>query len=199
MSGFDLKIIEENYARMSDAELERIATTDTHGLRPEVYGIIEKEINKRNLNPNLLNGVIAQNRTYTRKELEAYSELLRDLPCPICRSKTKKLNGTISYTVKSFVLFTNYRIEPTVACVDCLDKKNNDAILVTALLGWWGFPGGLLKTPLYIYKNIKAKKENKLKHSNDALLAFTLGNIGELEAFKESKEKLKEIIRPRKI
>ena len=34
---------------MSDVELERIATTDAHGLRLEVFEIIEQEIKKRNL------------------------------------------------------------------------------------------------------------------------------------------------------
>jgi hypothetical protein len=198
MSGFDLKLIAENYARMSDAELERIATTDTHGLRPEVYEIIENEIKKRNLNPNLISGAKAQNKEYTIEELESYSKLLRDLPCPICGNQTEKLNGTVSYTVKSFLLFTSYGAEPTVACGSCLDKKNNDAILSTVLLGWWGIPWGVLKTPVYIYKNIQAKKENKLEYSNNTLLSFTLGNIGEIETYKEDKERLKQIIRSRK-
>lgn len=199
MSGFDLKLIEENYARMSDAELERIATTDTHGLRPEVYQIIENEIKKRNLNPNLASGAKAQNKEYTIEELEAYSKLLRELPCPICGNHKEQLNGTVSYTVKSFLFLTRSTAEPTIACGSCLDKKNNDAIQSTALLGWWGIPWGILNTPVYIYKNIQAKKQNKLEKPNNTMLLFTLSNIGEVETYKEDKEKLKQIIRPRKI
>ena len=194
----DLKDIERNYERMSDNEIIRIATTDAYGLRPEVFEIIENEIKKRNLNPDLLKGALAQNKEYSVEEINNYSKLLRNLPCPICGNTTDKLNGTISYTVKSFIIFTTYGTEPTVACPDCLDKKNNDAMLSTALLGWWGIPWGLFKTPVYIYRNSKAKRENRIDNSNDTLLSFTLSNIGEIEAYKNDKEKLKEIIKLRK-
>ena len=103
----DIKRIEENYQRMSDDQIIRIATTDARGLRPEVYGIIENEIKKRNLNPNILQGAIAQNKEHSLAEVEQYSKLLRDLPCPICGNTHEKLNGTISHTVKSFIIFTN--------------------------------------------------------------------------------------------
>jgi hypothetical protein len=194
----DIKRIEENYQRMSDNEIIRIATTDARGLRPEVFGIIENEIKKRNLNPNILQGAIAQNKEYSLAEVEQYSKLLRDLPCPICGNTHEKLNGTVSHTVKSFIIFTTYGTEPTIACPDCLDKKNDDAILSTALLGWWGFPWGFFKTPIYIYRNYKAKKDNRLDSSNNTLLSYTLGNIGEIETYKDNKEKLKDIIKRRK-
>lgn len=56
----------------------------------------------------------------------------------------------------------------------------------------WGF----LKTPLYIYRNYKEKKENRLKESNNALIAFVLEHIGEIEAYKDDKEQLQYIIKP---
>jgi len=193
----DIEDIARNYERMPDHEIIRIATTDARGLRPEVFGIIENEIRKRNLDPDLLKGAIAQNKEYTKDEIEYYSKLLQNLPCPICGNATSKLNGTLSYTVKSFILFTSYRADPSIGCPDCLDKKNNDAILSTALLGWWGLPWGLIKTPVYIYRNITAKKQNRVSHSNDTLLGFTLMNIGEIETYKDDKEKLKKIIKQR--
>lgn len=193
----DIKDIEENYERMSDDEIIRVATTNAHGLRPEVFGIIENEINKRNLNPDILKGAIAQNKEYTVEEIEAYSKLLRDLPCPICEKYEEKLNGTVAHKVKSFIFFTSSQTELTIACPDCLDKKNNDAMLSTALLGWWGIPWGLFKTPAYIYRNIKAKTNNRLDYSNDALLSYTLGVIGEIETYKDNRDELKKIIRPR--
>ena len=194
----DIKDIEQNYARMSDSEIVRIATTDAHGLRPEVFGIIENEIKKRNLNPDILKGAIAQNRDYPIEEIENYSNLLRDLPCPVCESMQEKLNGTISHTVKSFLIFTTYGTEPTIACPKCLDKKNDDAIMSSALLGWWGIPWGILKTPLYIYRNMKAKKENRQDSPNSVLLSYTLANIGEIETYKNDKEALRKIIKSKK-
>lgn len=194
----DIKDIEKNYERMSDSEIIRIATTDTYGLRPEVFGIIENEINKRNLNPEILKGAIAQNKEYSIEEIETYSKLLRDLPCPVCDKNDEKLNGTISHTVKSFIFFTSSETEPTIACPNCLDKKNNNAMLSTVLLGWWGIPWGLFKTPVYIYRNFKAKQQNRLENSNEALLSYTLGNIGEIETYKDDKERLLDILKSKK-
>jgi len=193
----DLKDIEKNYEGMSDEKIIRIATTDAVGLPPEVFEIIEKEIKKRNLNPDILKGAFAQNKEYSIDEIENYSNLLRDLPCPICENTIEKLNGTILHTVKSFIFFTTSSAETTIACPDCLDKKNNDAIFSTALLGWWGIPWGLFKTPIYIYRNYKEKKENRLSVSNNTLLLYTLNHIGEIETYKANTEKLKEIIQRR--
>jgi hypothetical protein len=66
----------------------------------------------------------------------------------------KKLNGTIAYTVKSFCYIIWKRT--VIACPECLDNENNNSITTMLLLGWWGAVG-LLKTPIYIYRNIKLK------------------------------------------
>lgn len=172
-----------------------IATEKARGLRPGVLEIIEAEILKRDLNPTILEGAKAQNRQYSVAELTTLSQKIRSLPCPICGQKTRKLNGTVLHTVKSFILFSTFKQLPIIACPDCLDTKNQEAITSTALLGWWGFPSGFLKTPFYIYYNLKAKKQNKSAEPNETLLSFILHNIGEIEAYKEDPEKLKRIIR----
>lgn len=61
----DIDNIAEYYKRMSNEELIRVSTQDARGLRPEVFEIIEKEIKKRNLNPDLLKGALAQNKEYS--------------------------------------------------------------------------------------------------------------------------------------
>ena len=195
MAEIDLNDIRKNYEKMSNFEIERIATTNGQGLRPEVFAIIEDEIKKRNLDPNLFKQVLAQNKEYLIEDIEKYAKILQRLPCPICDNSHEKLNGTFAHTVKSFILFTNYRSEISVACSLCLDKINNQAIISTALLGWWGFPWGIIKTPYYIYKNLKQKSANKDDFPNSALLSFTLANIPEIDTYIENKEKLKRIIK----
>ena len=192
----EIEDIRKHYEKMSDSQFILILTTKAHGIRPEVFAIIEKEIEKRNLNPNLLEGVLAQNKQYSFEEIESYSKLIRELACPFCGAKNSKLNGTFLHTVKSFILLTSSLAEVIIACPDCLDKKNNNAMISTAFLGWWSIPWGFLKTPLYIYRNYKEKKENRLKESNNALIAFVLEHIGEIEAYKDDKEQLQYIIKP---
>lgn len=194
MAEIDLEQIAKNYANKEDFEIVRIASSNAKGLRPEVYSILEKEIKKRNLEINLLEGAKAQNREYTIEEIKEYSNYLRELSCPCCNSKTLKLNGATLYSIKSFILVSIKEVKRTIACPDCLDKKSNSAILTTSLLGWWGFPNGIFTTPFYIYKNIKAKKQNRINHHNDALLDFTLANVGYIESYKTDKEKLKILI-----
>jgi hypothetical protein len=194
MAGFDLNDIAKHYEKMEDSDVIRIATQEAGGLRPEVLGILEKEIARRNLNPEIMKGVIAQTKKYTNAELEIYAEKLRKIPCPVCNQSHKKLNGTIAYTVKSFLLFTSFGEKPIIACPECLDRENNNSITSTLLLGWWGLPWGILKTPVYIYRNMKIKEQNHSEKPNETLLLFTLSNVGEIETYIDNSEKLKRII-----
>jgi hypothetical protein len=194
-TGFDLKDIAEYYSKKSDSELIEIATEKATGLRPGVMEIIENEIIKRNLNLNILEGVKAQNKEYSLEEIKELSQILRSLPCPLCGSKTAKLNGTIMHTAKSFIVFSFFRKEPIIGCPNCLDQKNKEAITSSALLGWWGIPAGILKTPFYIYNNLQEKKQNRISEPNQTLLSFTLENIGQIETYKDDTEKLKKIIK----
>jgi hypothetical protein len=188
-------MVEAHYSKMSDAELERIIVEDAQGLMPEVVRIIEFEIEKRKLNPHLLKGIIAQNKEYTIDELKNYAILLRSLPCPICQNTSELLNGTIVYTVKSFLVFTINESKIIIACSSCLNKKSNQAILSTLLLGWWGVPWGLLKTPLYLYRNFAEKRYNDSVEANNSILNFALMNIGKIETYQNNSEKLKELIK----
>ena len=194
-NGFDLKDIAEYYSKKSDSELIEIATEKATGLRLGVMEIIENEIIKRNLNLNILEGVKAQKKEYSLEEITELSQILRSLPCPLCGSKTAKLNGTIMHTAKSFIVFSFFRKEPIIGCPNCLDQKNKEAITSSALLGWWGIPAGILKTPFYIYNNLQEKKQNRISEPNQTLLNFTLENIGQIETYKDDTEKLKKIIK----
>ncbi|MFC4818440.1 hypothetical protein [Flavobacterium sp. GCM10023249] len=191
---FDLKSIAELYSKKTDAQLIQFATENATGLRPGVLEIIENEIKKRNLDLSIIEGAKAQNKEYSFEELTELAEIIRSLPCPLCGDKTEKLNGTIMYTVKSFVFFSFLKQEPIIGCPYCLDKKNQESILLSGLLGWWGVPWGIIKTPFYIYKNIRAKEQNRIPEANETLLGFTLQNIGQIVTYKDNPEKLKPII-----
>lgn len=137
-------------------------------------------------------------KQYTIEDIQNYADLVRQLPCPVCQRTTQPLNGSVISIVRSFLVLTYSRKKPIIACPDCLNKKNNLAIASTALLGWWGFPWGLIKTPQYIYQNVMAKKRNKSSQPNDVLLSLTLMNAHDIEVNKHNTEKLKEIITPKK-
>lgn len=137
---------------------------------------------------------MAQNKEYSATEISQYAELLRGLPCPICRSSEQKINATIAYLAKSFILFTLSRKEPVVACPSCLDKKNLQAFLCTLLLGWWGIPWGIFKTPVYLFKNLAARSQNHHTEPNRTLLAYTATNIRHIETYHDDRENLARLI-----
>jgi len=191
----ELREIEKNYERMSDNRLIEVITTNAQGIQPEVVSIIENEIKKRNLDPDLLNSLIAQNEQHSIEDIYHYAELLRNCPCPICNNSRDKLNGTIYHSIKSIIVMSITETRWVIACPDCLDKQNRKAIVSCSLLGWWGIPWGILKTPVYIYRNLKVKGENRISDPNGPLLSFTADNIGQIKAFENNPEKLKNVIK----
>ncbi|APU97909.1 hypothetical protein BV902_17515 [Sphingobacterium sp. B29] len=191
----ELREIEKNYERMSDNRLIEVITTNAQGIQPEVVSIIENEIKKRNLDPDLLNSLIAQNEQHSIEDIYHYAELLRNCPCPICNNTRDKLNGTIYHSIKSIIVMSITETRWVIACPDCLDKQNRKAIVSCSLLGWWGIPWGILKTPVYIYRNLKVKGENRISDPNGPLLSFTADNIGQIKAFENNPEKLKNVIK----
>lgn len=191
----ELREIEKNYERMSDNRLIEVITTNAQGIQPEVVSIIENEIKKRNLDPDLLNSLIAQNEQHSIEDIYHYAEPLRNCPCPICNNTRDKLNGTIYHSIKSIIVMSITETRWIIACPDCLDKQNRKAIVSCSLLGWWGIPWGILTPPVYIYRNLKVKGENRISDPNGPLLSFTADNIGQIKAFENNPEKLKNVIK----
>ena len=193
-TGIDISFVQETYQRMSDEELIRIATQDAYALTPEAMEVVKTEIQKRGLDPNIAKGVEAQNKTYTTEEVDAYCNIVSNLRCPTCGSTTERLNATITAEVVSFILFTTYDKKIKIGCPHCLDKANNNAMIKSALLGWWGVPWGIIRTMQAFALNQKRKQTNHLQDHSEYLRSFTLSVIGELETYKGNKEKLQQIL-----
>jgi hypothetical protein len=193
-TGIDIKFVQERYKQMSDDELIRIATQDAYGLTPEAMEVVKGEIQKRGLDENISKGVEAQNKEYTIEEIDAYCDLVSNLACPSCSGTTERLNATLTGEVMSFLFFTTYDKKIKVGCPHCLDKANNNALTKTAILGWWGVPWGIIRTPQAIALNLKSKRTNHLQDHNDYLRSFTLSVVGELETYKGNKEKLQQVL-----
>lgn len=190
----DIQFVRENYQRMTDNELIRVATQDAAGLTPEAQEIVKEEIERRKLDAGIIKSVYAQNKSYTIAEIDEYCNLTRNLSCPVCGTSSAMLNATMTSEVISLILFTQYRQQLKVACPACLDKANNSALTKTIILGWWGIPWGFIRTIQAIGHNIKSKKNNHLVASNDYLRSFVLSRIGQFEAHRDNKEMLQKII-----
>jgi hypothetical protein len=73
--------------------------------------------------------------------------------CPKCEGPGP-VDVRTSYRMWSALLLTSYNSNVIIACVGCGRKQQAADALFSLILGWWGFPWGLLMTPVQIYRNL---------------------------------------------
>jgi hypothetical protein len=61
-----------------------------------------------------------------------------------------------SHQVWSAIFFTTWRTQKELCCKSCGVENQVGAVLFCVLLGWWGFPFGLILTPIQIIRNLWA-------------------------------------------
>jgi len=73
--------------------------------------------------------------------------------CPKCQG-----NGPVdvhsSYRVYSMLIYTSWRTAENVCCRSCGTRRQIWDAMFSLILGWWGFPWGLIMTPVQISRNI---------------------------------------------
>ncbi len=192
VSEADLK---ENYRRLPDAKLLRIASESAAKLRPEALVLLKEELRTRGLAETAEKAIEVQFRAVTEAGIADYCALLQALPCPVCRSTAQPLNATCTSKVMSFLVVTMWKKQLAIACPTCLDKLNRDARTTSALLGWWGFPWGVLRTVQALVANGKMLKNNHSPYPNDLLKAFVAGNAGRIEAVRHHPADLQALLK----
>jgi hypothetical protein len=88
---------------------------------------------------------------------------------------------------------TSYREVPVITCKSYAEKKRKNAMVSTALLGWWGIPFGPFRTPIALISTLIEK--NKLEEISDSIITdFAIENIGEIKTNWDKEEELVEFI-----
>lgn len=177
----DLEQIRNNYAKMDDSKLERIAKFEIASLRPEVQPIVIEEIKKRGLDENLLSGIEAQTKELTEEEIYELVDKVKGLNCPNCGESNQGLAGGTIRKVRSFIIFTTYEKRPMIACRACVEKERKNQLIKNSLLGWWGIPWGFFyRTPQAIINHFRDNGKRE-EISESILIDFAARNIGELK------------------
>ncbi|MCP3904877.1 MAG: hypothetical protein GY715_14725 [Planctomycetes bacterium] len=73
--------------------------------------------------------------------------------CPKCGGPGP-IDVHLSYTVWSALVLTTWRTRPEVCCRSCGVKAKLGATVSSGVLGWWGFPWGLVATPVQVGRNV---------------------------------------------
>ena len=190
----DLEQIKKDYADFDDFKIEHLAKNEVGGLNPEVVQILVEEIRKRGLDTNLIKGIEAQTKELTEFEINELKSKIVNLPCPDCGQRTIPLMGSLIRTVKSFVFFTSYNKSPVIACPLCLKKRRKNAMISTFLLGWWGIPYGIFRTPIALIASMKDIKKQEMI-SESIVTSFVINNIGELRTNWDKESELVDFVR----
>jgi hypothetical protein len=80
--------------------------------------------------------------------------------CPKCRGL-----GPIEvhkfHQVWSILVMTRWTTSQQVSCRSCATKRQAGALAFSLLCGWWGFPWGLVLTPVQVARNIAGMCANR--------------------------------------
>ena len=74
-------------------------------------------------------------------------------PCPVCKG-SGPVDVHTSYRVYSVLIMTSWRNQPRVSCRSCGVKAKVTDALVSLVAGWWGFPWGIIMTPVQLGRNL---------------------------------------------
>ncbi|PWJ41847.1 hypothetical protein [Sediminitomix flava] len=165
----DVKQIQKNYELFSDQEIVKIATHDVINLAPEAVEILIQQIEKRNLDASLLESVKLQAEPLSEKEFNVYFQAITHMKCPECGEKNGTLQGHLIRKVMSFIVLTYSSKRPIICCSDCGESEKQSSLIKTFLLGWWGLPFGILKTPYYLISHFLDR--GKLDQISDQIIA----------------------------
>ena len=190
----NIEDIRKNYRNFEDSKIEELANSQITKLRPEVIPLLIEEIRRRNLSENLIKGIDAQLKVLNPDELIEYCLLIQNQSCPVCNSNTQKLNGILLTEVVSYIFLTRTTKHLKIACSDCLQKFRNNSNSKTALLGWWGFPWGIIKTIQGLIQNSKMSRNITLIEPSIILKTYVLENIGIIEPNRNDNIKLKQML-----
>jgi hypothetical protein len=190
----DIEQIKKNYANFEDYKIEHLAKNEAAGLEPDVIPILIEEIKKRGLDPDLIKGIEAQTKELTESELTELKSKIANLPCPDCGAKNTPLIGTLIRTVKSFIVLTSYKKVPVITCETCANKRRKNAMISTFLLGWWGIPFGIFRTPIALIQTL-IDKNKRVEISDGILTVFAVENIGEIKTNWDKETELVDYVR----
>ncbi|WP_386069376.1 hypothetical protein ACFJIW_04385 [Tahibacter sp. UC22_41] len=86
-------------------------------------------------------------------DIAQFTRQLHRGPCPRCRGPGP-VDVHRSHQIWSALLVTQWRSLIQVSCRRCGIKAQARDLAMSAVVGWWGFPWGLLVTPVQIGRNL---------------------------------------------
>jgi hypothetical protein len=98
-------------------------------------------------------GLLALSRQLPEAAVQEQMWKAHQGPCPKCNG-AGPVDVHVSHKVWSALLLTSWSSTPQMCCRSCGLKSQVAASAFSLILGWWGFPWGLVVTPVQIGRNL---------------------------------------------
>lgn len=89
------------------------------------------------------------------EEVHKVTSIIHQGDCPKCSKQNGPVDVHTSHHIWSAILISSYKDVPEVTCKSCATKRQLLAFTGALIFGWWGFPHGIVGTPIQLFKNIK--------------------------------------------
>ncbi len=86
---------------------------------------------------------------YLREQIR----LIHQGSCPRCHGRGP-IDVHTSYRIWSAFVLTSWQSRPHICCRKCGKNQQVKDGIFSLLFGWWGFPWGLIMTPVQILRNL---------------------------------------------
>ena len=97
--------------------------------------------------------------------------------CPRCQG-AGPVDIHVSHRIWSALLFTSWSSQPQMSCRRCGIRSKIRDVFFSLFLGWWGFPWGLIMTPVQIVRNLAGLASNPdPTRPSDALTSMVKANL----------------------
>ena len=97
--------------------------------------------------------ILARAKQLSDADVRALASQIHTGKCPKC-SGPGPVDIRTSHQVWSALLFTRWKSTQQIACRKCGIKSQAGDLAISAVAGWWGFPWGLLMTPIQVGRNV---------------------------------------------
>jgi hypothetical protein len=105
--------------------------------------------------------LIQQAREIPEEVIWEHALRLQNGPCPRC-ARDARVDLRESQWVWSAVFFTRAGTEQFLGCESCGRRRLVVNTLTSLLFGWWGFPLGLIETPVQVIQNVAALRRRPM-------------------------------------
>jgi|ERR1043166_2629601 hypothetical protein len=119
--------------------------------------------------------LLAIARTIPQSTLRKHVDTVFHSSCPKCHGPGPT-DLYMSYRVWSLLVVTSWRSLPQISCGRCGRKAQMTSLIFSLCAGWWGFPFGLILTPIQICRNALAlaRRRSDLTASSELERAIAL-------------------------